>query len=525
MLKNLVHSRAKLLLALVLILLVITLSFPLLSLIIYALSLAVNNWGELLFSYIPTYMKNTLLLSLGGGALCLLWGVSCAWLTTNFIFPARKHISWMLVLPLSCPVYISGFIYSDLLSVNFRNFHSITTASLLFGLALYPYVYIFARTAFREQSMNYLWAAQTLGLKNWQIFKRVSMPLALPIISFGLLLAVIEIINDFGLVNHYAINTMSLGIYRVWLGLGDINGAIILSLFTILIVFSIMMAEGYLLSKRKRYENQSRHSPIQVKQLKPLTAWICFYWCMLPIIAGFLLPVISLIYYAVSSNDSFFAAGNYQLLYQSLINTLSLTLFAIALAVTCALLINYSSRLLPRYMQILGQSINICYALPGTLLAFTCIVLFTGVNRLLPEQMALGGLFILVFAYMVRFTPPANRSIHNGLHKITPSMEMAAKIFVIKRWQLFNKIHLPLLKGAIISSCLIIFTELIKELPLALILRPFNFETMATIAYQYAGDERLGVAAIPALIIIISGMPVLYLLNKSFDKVRNENFV
>ena len=500
----------------------ITLIFlPLLALSFFAMGISLDNWAVLLTEHIPPYVVNTLLLVLGGGLVCLLWGVSCAWLTANFNFYGRRYISWMLILPLACPVYISGFIYSDIFAAIVPGFHGIPVASLLFGAAFYPYVYILSLAAFRQQSMDYVWAAQTMGLNDWQIFKRISLPIALPFISFGMLLATIEIINDFGLVNHYSINTMSLGIYRVWLGLGDFNGAVGLSLITLVVLMVIMIAEAYLIGKRKRYENQSRHSPVRVKRLAAVPGTLCLLWCLLPIVVGFFAPVAILSYYAI---DTLYITGGarFQELGQALANTLSLALLAIAVILICAILINYSARRLSKFWRVAGQSINICYALPGTLLAFTCILFFSKLNQLLPEYLAIGGLTVLIFAYTIRFIPPANRSIYNGLLQITPPLEMAARIFAIKPLTLLTKIHLPLLKGALISSCLIIFAELLKELPLVLILRPFNFETLASFTYQYANDERLGLAALPALIIIFTGVPVLYLLHRYLNRSRGE---
>ncbi len=496
--------------------------FPLLALGAFSLSIPLSDWVILLTDHIPPYLSNTLLLVLGGGFACLVWGVSCAWLTANFNFYGRSYLSWLLILPLACPVYISGFIYSDIFSSTVPGFHGIPVASLLFGAAFYPYVYIFSLAAFKQQSMDYVWAAQTMGLSNLQIFKRISLPIALPFISFGLLLAVIEIINDFGLVNHYSINTVSLGIYRVWLGLGDFNGAVGLAIVTLIALMVIMITEAYLLSKRKRYENQSRHIPVRIKRLQPVSSMLCMLWCLLPIAIGFLVPVGFLAFHALKGDGDDGGGDRLQDLGAALVNTLTLIVAAIFIILVCAILINYSARRLSKFWQVAGQSINICYALPGTLLGFTCILFFSKVNQWLPDNWAIGGIMLLLFAYTIRFIPAANRSIHNGLVQITPSMEMATKLFALKPFTSLTKIHLPLLKGALISSCLIIFAELLKELPLVLILRPFNFETLASFTYQYASDERLGLASLPALLIIFTGIPVLYVLHRSLTAARGE---
>ncbi len=489
---------------------------PVVTLAGIALRAPMNVWGELLTVHLPPYLKNTILLVVGGGLLCLLWGTSTAWLVANFDFPLRKTLRWLLLLPLACPVYISGFIYSDLLGGFLPGVHSIPAAIFLFGAGLYPYVYVFTRAAFMEQSLDYQWAAQTLGLSRLQILGRVSLPMALPFISFGLLLATIEIINDFGLVNHYAINTISLGIYRVWLGMGNFSGAVILSLFMLFLLGIMMLCEGYLLTKRKRFENQSRHKHFSLQQLGMAQAIAAIIWCTVPVLLGFAIPCLALIYYAITTHD---IIPN---LVAPLWNTLSLVAMAIFLCIACALVVNYTARNVNRTLRFFAQSINLCYALPGTLLGLACIAFFGIINNQLADYASISGIVILLFAYIVRFTPPANRAIHNNLEKITPSVELAARGFAVTRFEMFRKIHLPLLKAAILSSSVIIFAELLKELPLVLILRPFNFETLATFTYQYATDERLGAASFPALLLIISGLPILYLLNILVGNARKE---
>ena len=477
-------------------------------------------WGELVSIHLPPYLLNTILLTFGGGFLCLLWGSSCAWLVTNYSFPASRLLSWALLLPLACPVYISGFIYSDLLGGLLPWIHSITAANILFGVGLYPYVYVFSRAAFLNQSLDYQWAAQSMGLGPIQVLMRVSLPMALPSISFGLLLAIIEIINDFGLVNHYAINTLTLGIYRVWLGMGNYSGALVLSVFVLGILAFIMFAEAYIVSKRKRFENQSGHKKIPLRKLEAAYAIAAIIWCLVPFALGFAIPLFFLFYYAAGALDSV------PLLADSLLSLLGNTFLVIALAIgLCigfALIINFSGRNLNSRLGFIFQSINFCYALPGTLLGLACIAFWGVVNNAAGDYFSIGGLFILLFAYVVRFTPPANRSIFNNLEKVTPNMELAAKSFALNRFEIFKNIYLPLLKASILSSSVIIFAEILKELPLVLILRPFNFETLATFTYQYASDEQLNIAAFPAILLIIAGLPVLYFLNRLASYSRKE---
>ena len=511
----------KLLAAAILIPLVVLLLFPLLQLVSFATDVPADRWSLLIQTYIPPYASNTLILVLAGGFICLLWGLSCAWITTNFKFPGRKQLSWLLILPLACPVYITGIVYSDLFAGIFINFHGIPAASIIFGSALYPYVYIFSRFAMREQSVDYIRAAQTMGLSRWQILRRILLPLALPFVSFGLLLAVIEIINDYGLVNYYSVNTIALGIYNVWLGLNDFNGSVLLALFAIGLLLLIFVAETYLLSKRPRYEGQSRHSPLEVVRLPRGKGLLCLAWCLLPLTVGFILPVALLLSNALMGLDALGGIIASDLM-SALYNTLFVLVSVIVLAVLCSLAINFSARHLGKPWQLLGQSVNICYTLPGTLLAFTCIIFVTRINQELPLALQISGILVLVVACTIRYSPPANRSIHNTLQKMTPSLEMAARIFSESKWRMFSKVHFPLLKSAILLGSLIIFIEVIKELPLVLLLRPFNFETLASFAYQYASDSRLAVASIPALGIILVSTPILYWLNRLTNNLRQE---
>ena len=466
------------------------------------------------------YLGNTVVLSLGGGAMCLLWGLSAAWLITHYVFPLRRQLRWLLLLPLACPVYLSGFIYADMLDGYPVSVRNMFTGILLFGINLYPYVYIFSRVAFDQQSADYPLAARSLGLNPNRVFWRVHLPMALPFVSFGFFLAVIEIVNDFGLVSYYAINTLSLGIYRTWLGLGSFSTALQLSLWLLLLLAVILLIENRLIGRRKRFENMSRGRKLSVSSLPPLPGMAACCFCLLPIIIGFVIPTGYLVYGASKQLPSFALS-----LLQPFANTLLLTITVILCCTLVGLTINYATRPLGSAWRAFGQSINICYALPGTLMGLAVIWIFTRINDLAGMSLLGGGLLALVYAYSVRFSSPMNRMLHNSLEKITPSVEKAARGFGISRLALFRKIHFPFIKTSILGATLIIFAETAKELPLALMLRPFNFETLATYTYQYASDERLAAASLPALALIAAGIPALYLLNLLISGKRGEHIV
>ena len=244
-------------------------------------------------------------------------------------------------------------------------------------------------------------------------------------------------------------------------------------------------------------------------------------WCLIPLIIGFIVPTSFLLIKFLKHfewNDSF-------LFLQPVSNTLLLAALTMGLCTFMALTLNYTARSAPRQLRFFAQSVNLCYALPGTLLGLAIIALLSRISNLTDGYLLSGGLFALLYGYIVRFTPPANRIIHNSLEKITPSIEKAAQGFGLRKMELIRLIHIPLLKGSIFSSLVILFTELLKELPLTLMLRPFNFDTLAISIYQYASDERLDAAAGFALLLIFAGLPALYLLNYLISKTRAERIL
>ena len=489
------------------------------ALIVFAFSAQLPFWQEFITGSLFHYLVNTLFLVFGGGMICLLWGLSTAWLTAHYRFPLHQSLRWLLLLPFACPTYLSGFIYADLLDGYVASARTIYSGMLLFGLGLYPYVYVFSRAAFNEQSVDYRLAARSMGLNPVQVFWRITVPMALPFVSFGCLLAVIEIINDFGLVNHYAINTLSLGIYRTWLGLGNFGAAVQLSLCLLVLLGIILYGENYLLRKRKRFENISRRRHLPIHQLATPMGWIACFWCCMPILFGFVIPVAYLGYGALNQTTPFVKS-----LWLPLANTFTLVGTVIFCCLLVGLMINYATRPLGPKWQTLGQSINLCYALPGTLMGLAVISLFTRLHHL-SDVVLLGGFVGLVYAYLVRFTPPANRMLHNSLEQITPSIEKAARGFGVTGLTLFRRIHLPLIQTSLLSAVIIIFAEAVRELPLALMLRPFNFETLATYTYQYVSDEQLRAAAPPALLLICAGVPALYILNRLISRVRGDEIL
>lgn len=485
---------------------------PLITLIFLGFLSPLGKWNPTL----PIYLLNSFFLVAGGGGICLVWGVSIAWLLVHYSFPLHKTLSWFALLPLACPAYLAGFIYGDLFEGIFA-IRSIGVAMILFGSALFPYVYIFTRAGFIQQSINYQLAGHSLGLNRWQNFYRISVPMALPFISFGCLLAIIEIINDFGLVDYYAINTLSLGIYRTWLGKGDFVSAVQLSLLVLIILAILMVGEASLLKQQKRFENLSRQRSLRIKRLTGWRGFAACCWCLVPIIIGFILPVSVLIVKFIHHSSWV----DIRYFFAPLKNTFLLAGLTIFFCISLSLVLNYAVRSAPRQLRSLGQLTNLCYALPGTLLSLAIIALLSKINGYLLST----GLFALLYGYLVRFTPPANRIIHNSLEKITLSVERAAQGFGLKKMELMRLIHFPLLKGSILSSMIIIFTELLKELPLTLMLRPFNFDTLAISVYQYASDERLNTAAGFALLLILAGLPALYFFNRLITQTRAEEIL
>lgn len=511
-----------------------------------------NIWGHLISTVLPGYLITTLTLMAGVVIGTSLIGISTAWFVTHYEFPGRSVFTWMLLLPFAVPSYVLAYVYTDLLEFAgpvqsllrdwfgwatkrdyyFPEIRSTGGATTMLVLVLYPYVFLLARSAFIEQSSSVLEVARVLGKSRSARFFKVALPMARPAIIIGISMALMETLNDFGTVSYFAVQTLSLGIYDVWLGMGNLGGGAQISVLLLLLVFLLLSAERS--SRRTQMVYQpggSRMRPLRRKRLTGYRSGAAFLLCVTPIILGFFIPLIvltrySILYFSESWTAEFKSAA---------IHSLTLATAAAIIAVTVGVILSYSLRI--QSNKLLTRLTNLAtlgYAVPGVVLALGIIIPFgwldNSIDAFSREHFGYstglilsGTIFALLFAYTVRFLAVAFGSVDASLKKINPSMDEAARSLGKKPFTILRKIHLPLMKGGLLTGALIVFVDCMKELPATLLMRPFNYDTLATHVYQYASGELIEQSALGALLIVLTGLLPVILLSKSIDRSRQEH--
>ncbi|WP_018996850.1 ABC transporter permease [Hirschia maritima] len=513
------------------------LALPILSVLWVFMTGQMSDEAHLWQTILPPYLQNTIVLMLLVSLIATAIGVSCAWIVASMDFPGRKLFSWLLILPLASPAYIIAYIYTDfldttgpvqtglrsLLSADIASFHfpevrSIPGAAILLGLVLYPYIYVVTRTSFSVLARNQFQAARSLGRGPWAAFFKVALPSARLAIFAGLSLVLMETLADFGVADYFAIPTLSTGVFRTWLAMGDKVTALKIAGVMLLFAFILIVLEK--ISRRGKLSNQdqsSNDSPLF--KLNKFHSGCAIIVCSLPIMLGFALPVGLLALNAISYGDqqSLTALIGYTW------NSISVALFVTLFAIGISLFLVYANRspspnsTIKLATQTGIRISTIGYALPGTVLAVGLLMpigpldqFLTGTSRNLfgtsHGLLLTGSISVLVYALTVRFLTVSYNGILAGSEKITPSMDAAARSLGASSFQVFKRIHFPLLKPSIAASACLVFIDVIKELPATLILRPFNFETLATRVYRLASDERLNEASTAALLIVIVGL-------------------
>jgi iron(III) transport system permease protein len=502
-------------------------------------------WQHLYSTVLTDYITNSLILAFGVGILVILIGTTLAWCVARYEFTGRKQLQWLILLPMAIPAYIIAYTYTGLLDFAgpvqtllreifgwqygdyyFPNIRSLPGAIIMLSLVLYPYVYMLAKTAFSEQPASLEEASRSLGVSPSKHLFKVVLPLARPAILMGAALAMMEAFADYGTVQYFGLSTFTTGIFRTWFGLG--NGIAAAQLAAMLTGFVVLLLIIEYLSRRKiRYYFQGQKVQ-QVKRQK-LTGskafWVPFV-CVVPVFFGFILPVLQLFSWASKTYSKQLNSDFLMLLW----NSFYLAALAAVAAVVLALLFAYGKRLNPiKPIRLLVGLVSLGYAVPGTVIAIGAVISLSWVDikiNMLSEQwfdisvglVFSGSLFALILVYSSRFLAVAMHNIDTGLARVKPTMDDAARSLGHKPLQILRNIHVPLMKTSVLSALLLVFVDVLKELPATLILRPFNFNTLAVKAFELASDERLMDAALPALAIVSVGILPVILLTMLMDK-------
>lgn len=522
-------------------------ALPILAVFAYVFVPAPEVWQHLRDTVLSDYLLNTLWLVLGVGFGVLLLGLPAAWLNSMCRFPGQRLFEWALLLPLAMPAYIIAYTYTGMLDFSgpvqnllreatgwgygdyyFPNVRSLGGAVTMLSLVLFPYVYLLARAAFLEQSICVLEVSRTLGSSQWQSFFRVALPLARPAIITGLSLALMETLADFGTVQYFGVSTFTTGIFRTWFGLGDHAAASQLAALLMGFVFVLILLERWSRHKARYHHTSSKYSRLPRYQLRGGMAVVAVLVCALPLLLGFVIPVGQLLYWSITVAKDGLDSEFVNLVWHSLMLATLAAVFALLLA----LILGYGKRLRNDPLVNLASRIAAMgYAIPGTVIAIGVLIPFawadTQLNHLsklwLGNNVGLllsGTLFTLLFAYNVRFLAVSLQTVEAGLGKIKPTVDNAGRSLGLTALGVLHKLHLPLMKGTLLTAILLVFVDVLKELPATLILRPFNFNTLAVRAYELASDERLADAGLPSLMIVAAGIIPVILLSRSIGKSR-----
>ncbi|WP_447834627.1 ABC transporter permease [Aeromonas veronii] len=521
------------------------LCLPVIALLFSAFSAEGELFRHLADTVLLDYLANTLGLVVGVVLLSLLFGVPTAWLVAMCQVPGRRALQWALMLPMAMPSYIVAYVYTDLLDYSgplqaglralfgwnspadywFPAIRSLGGAAWVLALVLFPYVYLLTRASFLEQSVSLIHSSRLLGCTPWQSFRRLSLPLARPAIMVAVSLVAMETLADFATVHFFAINTLTTAVYDTWLGYGSLATAAKLSCLMLLAVVLLIALERRSRSRQQVFQKSMGHEQPLRYPLKGMSRWLAGLWCWGLVLAGFGLPFVILLdygvrYFELSWTPEFVRFAG---------NSLLISALTALLAMGIALLLGFFRRLdggikslLPLRIAAMG------YAMPGTVLAIGVLVPLTALDfaindlaewlgRQGPGLLLTGTITAIVFGYLVRFVAIAIGSVESSMGKISPSLDMAARSLGQGDGGMLRRVHLPLVRRGLFAGAMLVFIESMKELPAALLLRPFNFDTLATHVYQFVSDEMLERGALGAIVIVLVGLLPLIWVNRTLD--------
>ena len=504
-------------------------------------------WSHLAATVLPRYVVNTICLMLGVGAGTLVIGVGAAWLVTMCRFPGRRVFEWALLLPFAVPTYVIAYTYTGLFEFAgpvqtflrelfgwsrqdywFPEIRSLGGAIAVMSLVLFPYVYLLSRAAFLQQSVCVLEVSRTLGRGPWRSFATVAVPLARPGIVAGLSLALMETLGDFGAVDYFAVDTFTTGIYRTWLGLGESAAAAQLAAVLLLFVFGLVALERWSRREARFHHTSTRYRDLPRHHLAGGRAAAAFLACFLVLFFGFLLPGGALAVWSVQT------AGEVvdRRFIGFALNSFTLAALTAALAVAAAVLLTYGKRLAPGRLSTVATRIaSMGYAVPGAVIAVGILLVSSELDHGIDAWMratlgvSTGLIFTgtvagVVFAYLVRFLAVSFNTVESSLDKITPNMDGAARTLGHTPLGALRRVHVPLIGGGMLTAGMLIFVDVMKELPATIVMRPFNFDTLAIRAYQLASDEQLTHAANASLAIVLVGVAPVIALSLAIARSR-----
>ncbi|MHA7880308.1 MAG: ABC transporter permease [Saccharospirillum sp.] len=519
---------------------------PVIVILVHVFFPSGDVWQHLISTVLGRYLSNTLILSVSVAITTAVIGTACAWLVVMCRFPGRRLFEWALLLPLAVPTYVIAYAYTDFLQYAgplqsalrdwfdwqrgdyyFPNVRSIEGAGFLIAMVLYPYVYLLARASFMEQSVGVLDVGRTLGLGPWKMFARIALPLARPAVIGGVALVLMETLNEFGAVQFFGVDTFTTGIYRTWFGLGEQVAAAQLAACLLLFVMAVLFLERASRG-RKRYHASARYQVLPEYRLTSWRAFLASLACLLPVLIGFIAPGALLLHMAITTGDALFGTR----FIGFALNSLLLATSAAVVAVILAVLLSYGARLnASPWVRGATRVASMGYAIPGSVIAVGIMIplawLDQRLNLFLRDHYGFmvglifsGTAFVLIYAYTVRFLAVSHNTVEASLGKVTPSMDAAARTLGQTAGGTLRRVHTPIMRSSLLAAGILVFVDVMKELPATIILRPFNFDTLAVRAYNLASDERLAESATASLTIVAVGILPVILLSMAMRRAR-----
>ncbi|TYB82507.1 iron ABC transporter permease [Maritimibacter fusiformis] len=516
---------------------------PILAVVWIALTPVENVWPHLIETTLPRYLGNTAVIAGSVALLAAMVGTGAGWLVAMYRFPGSRWLEWLLLFPLAIPAYVGAYALVDFLEYSgpvqtglrglfgwdsaqdywFPQIRSRWAAVVVLAAALSPYVYLLARTAFREQSGGIYEVARALGAGPFARFWRVGLPLARPAIAAGSAIVMMETVSDFGVVDFFAVQTLTTGIFTTWLEMGNAGGAAQISLVILAVVLALVGIEKASRSKSRFYQAARHQRPVMPIRLTGPVAWIATALCLVPFAVGFVLPVGVIFAHAVANAEGWLAPG----LVGALINTLTVGGIAAVVTVAAALFLVYGVKLTSRKLpkRVLPIS-TIGYAAPGAVLGVGILIPLAALDNTLadgvlaltgwdPGLILTGTAFAVIYAYVVRFFAIAQGAADAALDRVSPSLPMAARSLGRSAGGALRSVYLPLIRGSVGTALLLVFVDCVKELPATLLLRPFNYNTLSTRVYEKASLEQIGEAAPAAMLVILVGLAAVALMARA----------
>jgi iron(III) transport system permease protein len=512
---------------------------PLLAILSYWFVPDNGSWDHLAEHVLGDYIFNSLCILLGVALLTGTVGVSTAWLVAAYEFPLRRPLEWALILPLSLPTYIIAFTYAGLLDemgpvqqgvrallqiplgehMPFPEIRSLPGVIIVMSLVLYPYVYLICRAVIATQIQHLTDIAQVLGLSGTRRFFRVALPLVRPALVAGVGLAVMEALSDFGSVSFFGVPTFTTGIYRTWFNLGDLPSAARLSSLLMIFMLGLIFIERL---SRRRIHVDVANQPVDIRRisLSGKKAWLTSLWCLIPIVLGFGIPVLQLATWASSKLDTLLQNDYWMMVGRSL----GLGLSVAGVVVLLVTIMRYAQRVLhSHYAEALNRFASMGYAIPGSVLSVGILIPLTKMDLWAAQAtqswfgwsaglLLSGSVIALAYSYTVRFLAVGYNTVDGAFARTPRQLDDAALCLGRNPLQILRQVHFPVIKGSLFAAAALILIDILKELPATLILRPFNFDTLATTTYELATEEQLPAASIYALSIVVAGLIPIVLL-------------